>query len=288
LLIEREWLMRNKPPFLLNSVSWRWDLISSLVEQKKDLTRTHADPLLRKGYFFFRRYIKASDTTQHMLLMQDYRDLYEAYATFMDWRSERWLIEAAVCADVPSREIAEFVGLRTAVVDLYESIFFDIRPKLSARGYVLNRIFLPAVQRGLLERDHDLMYKSLAYFSGWDICREFMAGGILSEKARHWATQAISDGLLRKGYAAVQRLEVNNFNAVEVIGLCLKLKEIETVKGSSMAQDEAMKTLGQLLENCATQILPDGGLGGADEPRVNELMGNATMVEYQKSENPAR
>lgn len=274
--------MVNKP-VSTNTPTWRWDLITSLLENGEELPRSHPDTWLRQGFTFMRKYENAKEHTRFIRLLADYPAIYAAHELYMDWTSERWVIEAAVIADVSVEEISEHAGHPEEVVTAYEMLFYDIRKKLSARGWIMNRVMMPAIQRGIHERDYDMMLKSIAFDHGWAHLKSFMGTGCFTEESRRWIKTAVRDNVLRKGYVATTRTEINNFNAMDMIGLCLKLEEIETTKGSGASTEEANKVFGQLLENCTTTVMGTD-LPLTDEPRAAELLGAPESAKFTRVE----
>ncbi len=265
-------------PVSTNTPTWRWDIITALLENGRDMIRSQPDPWLRRGFNFRRRYENAHNYDRYLHLQKDHPDIYKAYDLFMDWASERWLIEAAVVGNVSPDEIAQYVAQDEATIIAYEYLFYDIRKKLGSPGYILNRVMLPAVQRGLHERDYDMLLKSLAYSHGWEFAKEYIGHGCMTDKARKWLQAAFKDNVLRKGYAAATSTEVNNFNGPELISTCLKLHEIEVQKGGGAANDEAQKVFGQLLDTCATSVLQQDLLV-MNEPRAANMLNAGTSIE---------
>lgn len=79
---------------------------------------------------------------------------------------QRWEIEARLLAGQDDASIAERVGTDPDVIAAYEAFFFNVRPKLSNRAYVLHQAIGPAVARGLRDRDVDALWKLFGYLGG--------------------------------------------------------------------------------------------------------------------------
>ncbi len=79
---------------------------------------------------------------------------------------QRWELEARILAGQPDDEIAQRLGTDADVIEAYEAIFFNVRPKLNNRGYVLHQAIGPAVARGLKDREVDAMWKLMGYLGG--------------------------------------------------------------------------------------------------------------------------
>ena len=92
---------------------------------------------------------------------------------------------------------------------------------------------------------------------------------------------SLQDKLLKQGWVAVNRLSVNNYNAIEVIGLVLKLKEIEkNGMDSDKTKEVAMKALEGLLNACETSIIPAAQELQAAEPRALELVKGTPQLKF--------
>lgn len=261
--------------------TWRWDLVCAMVEDESPPSRNEDDELVRKGYHFKKRERKARNLSDHQALKREFPDMYRAYQLWKNWDSERWLIEAGALTEISHNSLSDFVGHPPEVIGLYEELFFNIRPRLKSKGYVLNRILMPAIDRGLDQRDHDLMLKTVAYFSGWDNFVEFLQCGPLSDKARGWIATSFQDKLLKQGWSAAHRLNINNYNAIEVMTLVLKLKEIEkSGGGSDMLKQESMRALGALIDSCVTTIIPTASIMEIAEPRADEMLTGQQRLKY--------
>ena len=277
-------------PLSLNAPMWRFELLNRIVEHHGTMPRSQADVSLRAGYRYFKRYREDTSPERHFRLLQEWPTLYRAHALHLDHTSERWQIEAGLVANATAEEIAQYVAQDPAVVNTYETYFYDIRGKLKSEGYILNRIFLPAVKHGLDGRDYDFMMKSISYFFGWEQAKQFVSGRPLTPEARRWTHQGFEDDMLKTGWMALKRIDLNNFTAPKMVELCLKLKEIEVQKGTGAAQEEALKTFGMLLESCATTVMPtydhetnpDESLLLTDEPRVAQLMGGPAAKGFDR------
>lgn len=80
--------------------------------------------------------------------------------------SDKYILEARILADTPIAEIAHKHEYSPEVIFWYEKIFFDVRAKLDKRDYIISRVLGPAVHRGLMARDFDLLLKIYALIGG--------------------------------------------------------------------------------------------------------------------------
>lgn len=264
-----------------NSPSWIWDTVCAMNDDNRTPPRKQEYAALREGVYFLRRYDAAS-SSDVLTLERDYPDLFAAHELYINPVGERWILEAGLLTDLTLAELGEYISQPEAVIKKYSEIFYNIRPRLGARGYVLNHIFMPAIRRGMNGRDFDFLYKTLAYCLGWTVFTEFIDAKAMSDGSRTLLEAAFRDRMLKLGWIAANRLEVNNFNGTAILEQCLKLQELEKDKGPTAGQAEAHLVLQALLASCKTTILPSGKDLCLDEPRVDELVAGVPYPKYVK------
>jgi hypothetical protein len=252
---------------------WRWQVVTALVADNRMPARTLEDPSIWKGCRYLLRSRKAHNADL-LNLEHDYPDLYAAHAMYVNPSSERWIIEAGLLTSAGRREVADYSGHTETAVEMYHHMFFDVRSRLHARGFILNRILMPTLARGAAPRDPDFMYKTLAYCAGWRVFLEYIDRRDLSDETRIYLQGGFKDGLLRRGWEAVQRVDVNNYNAPLLIDSTLKLLEMEQAKGGVAARDEMNRLMANLLDNCRMTVMPSDADLRQYEPRVSELIGH--------------
>lgn len=250
--------------------SWRWDSVRAFLSEGKKPNRT-TERLVVRAWRFLRRWVKSTQTGR-IQLRAEYPDIYEAYAMFANPQSERWLVEAGLLSEADFKTIGDFVGKSADVVQLYGELFYDIREKRKARGYIANRILSPAAQRGLDGRDYDFFMKTLAYFAGWNAMSEFVGDGEMSEDMQTMLNNNFVNRMLKLGYLATHRLEVNNYNAIEVIEQCIKLRELEQNRRGPLSQNETWQVMEGLLRKCGTSVES----GTFDEEKDGKMLETVT------------
>ncbi len=265
--------------FTENSPSAAWDMVVEMVDSNRAPTRRPEDEVYRKGFHFLKRF-KTAYGPDRLSLRRDYPTLFAAFMLFNDTRSERWIIEAGLLTDVKSEELAEYVAQPVGVIEEYEKYFYNVRARLKSRGYILNQVLTPSFGRGMHQRDYDMMYKTMAYCMGWNVFTEFIDRREMSATTRSVIGTGFRDNLIRLGYQATQRMELNNFNAHIVIELCLKLAELESAKGPGGGREDAMVLLQDLLAQCKLAILPSSRPLDFNEPRVDVQLHGAQQLEY--------
>jgi hypothetical protein len=78
----------------------------------------------------------------------------------------RWAVEAHILAGESDLEIARRIGCGVEIVEIYESLYFNVRDKLNRSDYIFTVVLKDAVLRGLQEREKDLLWKLVAYTCG--------------------------------------------------------------------------------------------------------------------------
>ena len=130
------------------------------------------------------------------------------------WRPPSW----------PALSIAEaagFCGVSEGAARLYASVFFDVAGKLDSPGWIMSR--LPLLGVGIASVDLDTTYKIIGYTAGWTVLREYIGFAKTNPALRQELTKMIHGLLLKLGKLAAFRVEINDRNAVELVGQCGKL-----------------------------------------------------------------
>lgn len=262
--------MDELEPLPSDSPAHRWELLVAMAREKHAPSRADEDRLLRTGYQFLQR-IRKARYYDLPVIQRDYPDLYRAWSMYKDAVGVRWLVEAGLLTDLPLEELGAYTAQTPSVIKTYVDFFFDVRDKLSARGYILSQVLYPAINRGLDQRDFDFLYKTLSYCAGWKIFTEFIDVRKLSAESEGWIKDSFRDRVLKLGWLAAHRVSVNNFNAVELIERCIDLQRLEREGGQQPAREAATILVRNLLSQCQMTMIPAGETLAADEPRASAL-----------------
>lgn len=262
-----------------NAPDWRWLFVTRLREGGFRLSRTQEDYYIRRAYRFHGDERRAISPNDKYLLSNEFPDMYAAKNAYRAPDSERWMMEAAVLGNVSAKEIGAYLAHPESMVETYEKVFFDIREKLPARGYILNRILLPSFRRGSFAKDMDLLPKVISYCAGWEIAKEFIDVAPMGNKAREWLRGTFRDRVLKNAWNAAHRLEVNNFNAIEVMNVLIAIDALDKAGDSQLMRDEALQQITKLFSMAPTTTRPSDEILAIDEPRVmDQLVGKVTEV----------
>lgn len=275
--------MENRLAVMLeHEPSWVWDTASAYVSDGRRPRRREL-PILRECYNFLCRYTKVEDDTVGLRdLMLDYPDLSRAHALHLDMLGDHWVVEAGLLTDAPFDEVAAYTSLDVGTIKKFGEVYYNVRPKLASRGYILNRIFMPALARGMYSRDYDFLYKTLAYCLGWKVFQDFIDAKTMSADSRSILEHSFKDRMLKLGWMAAHRAEVNNYNVTSILEQCLRLAELEKERGALAGQAEAYAVMSALLAGCKTTIVGRGTDLDLNEPRADELVvGAKTMPQLE-------
>jgi hypothetical protein len=262
---------------------WRWQRLKSLVESDRQLPSRVSDPILRRGYQFFKKRAKAIDLEDRIWLQADFPDIYDAHAQFCNDNSEKWIIEAAVLAGQTDEFIAEYIGKSVATVKAYQDYFFDVRDKMKAEGYIQNRFLKLPFMSGAGTFDYDTMLKMAALSSGgWRLVRELLNHQQISPEGIKWLKISFLHNLILKGWISINRIEPNNFSSVELINSTLRLAEMEhnahqaklAQKDAKAQESELLMGLQVLLNSVQTGILRPEIVVGDEQRAMAKLEAN--------------
>ena len=256
-----------------------WQLACQYIQDKRAVSRRPEDALLRVCCHFIHR---MNLSTDYITLQRDYPDFYRAYNLYHDITTVKWLLEASLLTSASFADIADYFGESPGVVDIFSKVFYNVRPRLGARGFILNEIMKPAVRRGIADRDYDALYKILGYAGGWEILKDYLEYKELNPNTAQWLTGANRAQMQKLGFKAMQRIEINQFNAVEIIGKWLEFEQLEREQGAGPAQSEADAMMKSLLGSCNLTIMSSKATFNADEPRVGDLVKGVAPLKYRE------
>lgn len=252
---------------------WRWSRVTRIVEQDRTPPRRTCDALIRRACNYLKRRGRLRDLEDQAWLQQDYPDLFGAHNLYENPESEKWIIEAGILADQEDGFIADYVATTPAVVKAYTDYFFDIRGKLKSPGFIINRVLRPAAQRGTAMNENDMMIKMAAWTGGWKLVQESLDSRHLSVESLNWLKTAFLHELIKKGWMAARRVDVNNFTAMEIINSVLRVAELEhdvkktklVHKDDKVQTNEVLAGLQGLLNSMQTGILRPETVVGPEE-----------------------
>lgn len=120
-----------------------------------------------KARRFIAAYNRATDDTAKALLAERQPEIFWAHRIWSDpVGTLKHSIEAQILARSPDFTIGFRCNMPPHYVEAYEALFFNVRDKLQHRSYILHVVIGTALQRGITERDSDILWKLYGYFLG--------------------------------------------------------------------------------------------------------------------------
>lgn len=266
-------------------VDWKWQRAIGIWEGiAQPTTRRRDTP---EGYAwisaalrFKREYETARTVMAKEVVAAKYPEIFWAHYIWSENGILKSSIEAHILARETNFEIGFRLGASPPVVEAYEQLFFNVRDKLQHRKYILHCVMGSAVQRGISEREHDLLWKLYAYNLGphvLDMLEDKFASSAWcgTPEAVGAAIQddAIST-LKTKAAIAAKTVPVNQYTQLPLLDQFTKFIEIErNTDSQGKAQD-------QILENIqAMMVALPFNIGGRD-PRNKGQVDRGLLQEY--------
>ena len=140
---------------------WRWLRAQSLVEHGKYITRHRDDKMTGHAVRYLRCCARSSTKVG-----KQFSAIQAAHRLFLDGGQTKLLVEARVLARQSVEEIAGLTSLPTEVVHSFESLFFDCRPYLKARDWIMAQAIKGHEVVKLAGPDRGAVLKSFAFAGG--------------------------------------------------------------------------------------------------------------------------
>jgi hypothetical protein len=157
-----------RPDATVRPPAWRWLLATWTVEHGKLPWHPDDDRWLRRAVRFLRALRRGRAATRRRrrarrrpAALRQAWQLYTAPPAF-----QRWELEARLLTDESFEEIGSKCGLAARVVEFYHEVFFHVRDRLEARGYIHSHVIGVKQYLGLTEDDVDVLLKLFAYSGG--------------------------------------------------------------------------------------------------------------------------
>ena len=219
---------------------WRWLRAQDLVDSRHTPTPEVDDEYVTQAYRFLVRLQAAeeptskSKETKFRKLVEEFGPMYYAFDAYSKANFIRWALEAMVVAKLPAEEIAVQIPCDVEIVRTYENTFFDVRDRLESSIYVLNDLLSPGLTKGASPKNFDFYWKSLGYFYGPEMLKEYWAVGGLTQKMS-LQMDALISGMVKKNAAEASfTREINKYSAPEIMQEYMELLKIEHVKSTAV------------------------------------------------------
>jgi hypothetical protein len=123
--------------------------------------------MTKRGFRFLQAHRRCRDEADRQRLAADMPAVVEAHDFFTSGRTmARAELEARLLAGEDDPTVAGKCGLLPTGVGAYHDLFFEVRPHLGARDYIVNVVIGAKAHSGLSEHDHDVLLKLFGYAHG--------------------------------------------------------------------------------------------------------------------------
>ena len=220
---------------------WRWLRAQDLLDSRRTPAPEVDDAQVTQAYRFLIRLQQAEEPITRnkeaklRKLVEEFGPLYYAFDAYSKANFIRWAVEAMIVARMPAEDIAAQVPCEVAVVKAYEDVFFDVRDRLDSSLYVLNDLLSPGLTKGASPKNFDFYWKSLGYFYGADMLKEYWAVGGLTRKTQSHMDELISSMVRKNAAEASFTRSISSYSAPEIMQEYLELMKIEHVKSTAVA-----------------------------------------------------
>jgi len=260
---------------------WRWLRARRLADNDLTPSRSRDDRQVQRAYRFIKR-MRKLDIKAEERLRNDYPDIYEAFRIYDDPQSgTRWVFEASVMANRPIDEMAQYLRADPEVLKIYESLFFDVRPALENRGWIIANVLMPMMTGSISAKDPDVFWKAIAYFGGWEAVVGSWEIGHASPAALDFFNKANRQKITKNAYDALHTLQIHSMNAHESVKNAQDQRRLDHETETPATGDAVHESLGALLDSLARmQVLGARTQLPQEEPRLQQpLLPNTIDVE---------
>lgn len=254
----------------LRSPSWPWQRANGILHEDAPKLSANTDgraavsrvrPLLR----YLEAYDKCHTDQQKLELATREPDIFWAHSIYQQPDGPaKWLIEARLLARESDMEISARLGTTPGIVRSYHDYFFDVRPKLDFRDYILHAVFTEAIYRGLHERQHDLLWKMFGYFGGPHVIDAVSSrlinptwAGSPSDAAAFFQ-DTVLNVMKHKAAVAIITVPINAETNLDLISTFVKYVEIErTTESQGQAKEQIIDNLQECLQMIPFQVISE-------------------------------
>lgn len=272
------------------SPQWRWQRATGICEGSQPRPTRKTDGAesykwIRKAAQFQQELEACNGQADEISLARRRPAMYWAHHAWLDSANPaKWHIEAHLLGRGTDWDVGFAVGVSPEIVQAYEAVFFNVREKLNHKGYILHSVIGPSIQRGLSEREYDLLWKLYAYFNGPHmldaLASKFVNPGWASNPDMVSSTiQDDAIGTLKlKADIAAKTVPVSMNTQVELLHIFTKFVEVERTT------DSIGKAQNQILDHVEAMMttLPFN-IGGRDPRQAHATIHRGKIERYAES-----
>jgi hypothetical protein len=289
----------------VRSPRWRFERIQRLLSRQQQPERSRDDKWVIEACRFLRRWEQLG-RDRNGRVIQNQQDalyarqslytqnpgLFAAYAMVLANPDRQILeIEARILARETDQAIAGEVSTAPATIDWYEKLFFNVRDRLTNRGYIVNRIISTEIAASWDDLGLEISSKFFGYFAG---------PAVLNVILHHYDSSLARPGhgdspndffdahlhvnLRRRLAEAVNVFELNKYNIVELMGVHTQITGYVMQAKKEKTDISAMeKTVASMMSSIQFHAGPDvqtsleqnrtrSYYSGAAELRADEML----------------
>jgi hypothetical protein len=154
--------------------AWRWHRSGYLLDHGRQPLRRD-DTATREAWLFRRALGQCRGAEDREWLARDSPALIDAHHSFTSAVPlRRAELEARLLAGETDDVIARKCGMAPAGVTSYHDLYFDVRSKLQASGYIATVVLAGKPYKGIAPDDHEAILKSLGYAMGGEMVDEVL------------------------------------------------------------------------------------------------------------------
>lgn len=270
---------------------WRWLRAAGYLDGRQRRPTKKRDGA--EGY----RWIKRAANFQHAYnacdgdgdmieLAETYPDIFWAHHAYRERGGNPmgYQIEAHILARDSDFQVGYHAGLSPKLVEAYEALFFNVRDRLDHQGYILHQVMGPAIQRGLSEREYDLLWKLYGYFCGphmlLALINKFPNPGWCStpDTINSVVQDDAINTLKLKAALAAKIVSVNQHTSLSLLDTFTKFIEVErTTDTAGKAENQILDHINAMMTNLPFTV------GGRTPPKVNNARANSRVMTLRQS-----
>ena len=240
---------------------WAWQrAIKTVDEADVPATRNRDTPagyaMIKLATRFRRRLLAATTMADYRILQEQFPNVYAAYGLFVSNGPDKFSLEANLLTDRDVAEIAMRANMSYRAVQIYESLFFNVRDKLTKPDYILNCVIRPVLAAGTSDMTTDIMWKIYAYYFGEHVL--YAVQSTVTNPTRAQSVEGVGAALrddvvntmCMQAAIAAKTLRVTDKNQLRVLDMFAAYLEI--AKENSMAgraQDTLMHAIQTMVEH---------------------------------------
>lgn len=281
---------RNSPK---RSPDWRWQRASQYVESPCAATRPSqrrdgrgSVGIIRTAIKFKAAYEACENDYAKLELIDKYPDIFWAYELYLQAEPTRYAIEAYILARETDKEIGYRFGLSPSIVASYEELFFNVRDYLQNQGYVVTVVIGEALQKGLYERQYDLLWKLCGYMGG-PFVLDAMIGKYTqmawasgpNDVSASWQDLAVGTMKMKAAQAALT-VPVNQQTCIALLDIFNKYVEVErTTQSQGQAKEAILENISAMLKTLPFSV---AGQAGAERHMTAFYHTNGAELRYEE------